>query len=100
MRRLGYILLYHSWRKGSYEIDLIAWERGELVFVEVRTLSSGVPWVAENTIRSAKQESLRRAVEIFLAENPVYAQLPARIDVVAVRLTLPPQIEVFSDAFR
>lgn len=68
--------------------------------MEVRTLSPGVPWLAESTIRSAKQESLRRAAATFLAENPTYAQLPARIDVVAVRLTRPPQIEVFSDAFR
>lgn len=70
------------------------------MFVEVRTLSPGVPWPAESTIHSAKQESLRRAAETFWAENPVYAQLPARIDVVAVRLTHPPQIEVISDAFR
>lgn len=94
------MVLYAAWRKGSHEIDLIAWEKGELVFVEVRTLSPTVPWPAEATITPTKQQSLRRAAEHFLAENPAYASLPARVDVVAIRLTAPPQIEVFPDAFR
>lgn len=71
-----------------------------MIFIEVRTLAANVPWLPEETIRKRKQEGMRRAIEAFFAENPAYAHLPARIDVVAVRLTVPPQFELIVDAFR
>lgn len=100
MRRQGYKILYHRWRRGSHEIDLIAWHQGELTFIEVRTLAAHVPWLPEDTIRVRKQQRLRRAIEAFLHENPSYENLPARVDIVAVRLTVPPQFELIMDAFR
>lgn len=68
--------------------------------MEVRTLAANVPWLPEDTVRKRKQRGLRRAVEAFFAENPAYANLPARIDIVAVRFTVPPQFELIVDAFR
>ncbi|MCS7297890.1 MAG: YraN family protein [Bacteroidia bacterium] len=100
LRQRGYILLFQGWRKGSHEIDIIAWEGGELVFVEVRTIGGTVPWYPEQTISRHKQSGLRRAIESFLTEHPSYAALRARIDVVAIRLTEPPEIRVLCDAFR
>lgn len=35
----GWTLLFRNWRYGIYEIDLIAWDGKEIVFVEVRALS-------------------------------------------------------------
>ncbi|MEN3040863.1 MAG: YraN family protein [Bacteroidia bacterium] len=100
LRRQGYKLLYQRWRKGSHEIDIIAWDKGELVFVEVRTVGKHTAWAAEQTIGRHKQAGLRRAIEVFLSENPEYSLLPARIDVVAVRLSAPPEVVLLVDAFR
>lgn len=66
----------------------------------MRTLAASVPWAPEATIRRRKQQGLRRAIEAFFTGNPSYEKLPARIDVVAVRLTVPPEFELIVDAFR
>ncbi len=100
LREAGYRLLFQRWRRGSHEIDLIAWDKGELAFVEVRTVSANTPWHAESTIGPRKKAGLLRAIQSFLAENPAYAHLPARTDVVAIRMTDPPEIRLFRDAFR
>lgn len=100
LRQLGYRLLFQRWRKGSYEIDLVAWEQGELVFVEVRTVSASTPWHPERTIGPRKKAGLRRAIQVFLAENPSYACLAARVDVIALRMTSPPEVQLLQDAFR
>lgn len=100
LRQLGYRLLFQRWRKGSHEIDLIAWESGELVFVEVRTVSASTPWHPETTIGPRKQIGVLRAAQTFLAANPSYAYLPARVDVIAIRMGTPPEVQLFRDAFR
>ncbi len=96
----GWDLLFRNWRKGIHEIDLIAKEREELVFVEVRALSALVPWEAETTITPRKQARLRRAIATFYHHHPEYETCPARIDIIAVRLTNPPEIYHLTDAFR
>lgn len=100
LRQLGYKLLFQRWRKGSHEIDIVAWDQSEIVFVEVRTVSAATPWHPEHTIGPRKKEGLLRAAQTFLAEHPAYAQLPARIDVVAIRMGTPPEVQLFRDAFR
>lgn len=100
LREEGYILLFWRWRKGSQEIDLIAWDRGELVFVEVRTVSAATRWNPEESLGEPKKAALLRAIEVFYTENPAYLVLPARIDVVAVRLTQPPEVQHWADVFR
>ncbi len=100
LRQKGWPLLYRNWRKGIYEIDLIAQEGEELVFVEVRTLSASVPWNAETTITRRKQDRLRRSIATFFHHHPEYETCTARIDVIAIRLTNPPEIYHLADAFR
>lgn len=96
----GWTILYRNWRKGIHEIDLIARDNDELVFVEVRALSASVPWHAEDTITPRKQGRLRRAIATFYHYHPEYETCPARIDIVAIRLTRPPEIYHLTDAFR
>ncbi|MCS7152821.1 MAG: YraN family protein [Bacteroidia bacterium] len=100
LRSRGYKLLYQRWRKGIYEIDFIAWHQNELVFVEVRTVGKTVEWPAEASITSRKRRGLQRAIEAFFHEHPSYERLPARIDVVAIRMNDPPEVLIFPDAFR
>ncbi|RMF51124.1 MAG: YraN family protein [Bacteroidetes bacterium] len=100
LRTQGYRLLFQNWRSGPHEIDLIAWHQGELAFIEVRTVSAHAPSPPETSIGPSKQAALHRAIQHFLQENPAYSALPARIDIVAIRLTHPPEVVLLPDAFR
>lgn len=80
----GFRILHRNWRSSHRELDLIALDGSELVFVEIKTrggLNYGFP---EEAVSLAKQAHLRAAAEDFLEQNPEYAI--ARFDVVSVLL--------------
>ncbi len=100
LQRRGYRLLERNFRVRGGEIDLIAEERGVIVFVEVKTRASqryGEPAAA---VTRRKQERLSRAALAFLVRRGL-TDRPARFDVVTVRLAggRPPVIELFTNAF-
>ena len=83
LRLKGYRIEARNWRCALGEVDIIAWDRETLVFVEVkarRGTSAGSP---EEAVTPAKQLRLVRLAEAYLAhrrgETP-----PCRFDVVAV----------------
>jgi putative endonuclease len=77
------------WRPKHYrsgEIDLVARDGGEIVFVEVKTrrgIDFGLP---EEAVTAAKRDRLRRTAQAFLEERSL-TDVPWRIDVITV---LPP----------
>lgn len=84
----GLRILVRNWRCSYGEIDLIAEDRGELVFVEVKTrrgLAMGAP---EEAITPRKRRHLVAAAQSYL-EACASQDVPYRIDVVAI--TLSPQ---------
>lgn len=96
----GYEILHRNWRGGGGEIDRIAREGGELVFVEIRarrTDAHGEPW---ETVGFRKQRRLARAALSYLA-RPEVGRPPVRFDVVSVLVQDDgaPEIEVYRDAF-
>lgn len=69
----GYKILDTHFQKREGEIDIIAKENDELVFVEVKTrtsLSFGWP---EESINWSKQERLSNAIDCYLAEHPTFS---------------------------
>lgn len=65
------------------EIDIIARDRGTLVFVEVKTrrdLECGRP---EESVTPAKQEQIRRVAEAFLAISHL-ENSPCRFDILSL----------------
>ncbi len=80
----GYAILHRNWRAGHKEIDIIALEGRELVFVEIKTrggLGYGFP---EEAVSPAKQAHLRAGAEIFMEQHPQYAT--GRFDVISIVL--------------
>ena len=96
LRRRGYEILERNARSSVGELDLIAREGGDLVFIEVRSRQDGEAGSAEETVGPAKRRQLARAAAAYLAERrPVFDT--CRFDVVAITGE---EIALYQDAFR
>jgi len=81
----GFRLLEHNWRCEVGEIDLIAEDRGTVVFVEVKTrksLTSGAP---EEAVDRDKRRRIVRAANWYLQPWNRWPQ-QIRFDVVGIEL--------------
>ncbi len=100
LRRKGYKILARNVRAGRNEIDIIARDRGVLVFVEVRSRTADDHIAPEDSIGPVKQQHVRQAAKIYLA-NLKGPTPDCRIDAIAV-LLLPgeaPRITHYENAF-
>jgi len=83
LRKAGYKILFENYRNRFGEIDLIARDRAQLVFVEVRTRSSSEHGAPIETIDRVKRQRLCRAATGFLQSRPEL-NLSPRFDVVTI----------------
>jgi putative endonuclease len=105
----GYHILSTNWRaRGDVrgELDIVATDGGELVFVEVKTRRSTAYGLPAEAVTPAKARQLLALAQAYVAGLPgsgdgAGAAEPAwRIDVVAIELrhTGGPHIEIITDA--
>ncbi|MBA4406386.1 YraN family protein [bacterium] len=83
LQKLGYKIVERNFFYGHGEIDIIAMNGNDLVFVEVKyrtNLEFGPP---ELSISKGKQKLIRRTAESYLFEKGIKDQ-PCRIDIVAI----------------
>ncbi len=85
LKRLGYKILERQYRFNHGEIDVVARDGGEIVFVEVKTRRSERFGRAEESVTPKKQELLRRTAEGYVEEKKCL-NVPCRFDVVAVQV--------------
>ena len=102
LRRRGWRIVAAGYRSRFGEIDLIAEDGRYLAFVEVKLRKSGAFAPARAFVDRRKQEKLRLAAQLYLAENPT--QLQPRFDVVEIYApqgteTCRPQISRVENAF-
>ncbi len=100
LKQLGYAILERNVRTPYGEIDLIAQDSGELVFVEVKTRASSSLGPPEIAITSRKQEHILSAAQAYLQSHP-HLEGNWRVDVIAIqRLSdQQPQITHFENVF-
>lgn len=79
----GYRILDRRWRGSHGEIDLVAEERGEIVFIEVKTRRGGAFGYPEDAVTRGKRGRLRALAEAYLAAKGLRGRA-YRIDVIAV----------------
>ena len=84
LRRAGYRILERNHRNRWGELDAVAWESGELVFVEVRSRSSAEFGTGAESVTAAKRRQLVRIARIYLQEHDL-GEPPCRFDVVAMQ---------------
>jgi putative endonuclease len=82
----GYCIVDRKFQVLEAEIDLVARDGDELVFVEVRTRRGGASGAAALSVVGRKAAQLRRAAAWYIEQHPELADDPMRIDVVTVEL--------------
>ena len=103
LRKKHYKILASGYRCRFGEIDLIAVNRTYLVFVEVKLRKSPVFALAREYVDTRKQERLRAAASMYVAQNPT--NLLCRFDIIEIYApdgmnTAHPTINHMEDAFR
>ncbi len=100
LRKLGYTVVARNYRTrdGRGEVDLVAWDGDDLVFVEVKTRTREDFGDPESAIDSRKRAHIVRAARDYVLRS---GRVPARVrfDTVSVLLREPPSIEVRKDSF-
>ena len=81
LEKQGFRILDRNYRNRLGEIDIVAEDRGVLVFVEVRTLKASAGHSPEETIQWKKQQRISRTAQYKRLEDR-----PARFDVVSITL--------------
>jgi putative endonuclease len=82
----GLRIIDRNFRTRECEIDLIAIDRDQAVFVEVRTRRGAYDGMAALSVTRGKQRQLVRAVQHYVEAHPDVGEMPLRIDVVAIEL--------------
>ena len=85
LERQGYRVLARNWRCVYGEIDLVAEDRGELVFVEVKARRGQRMGSPEEGVTATKRRKLLASAQTYLAERGE-EQRAYRFDVVAIEL--------------
>ena len=103
IRERGYKLVAHSYRCRFGEIDLIAWDKDVLCFIEVKTRTNTKMGLPREYVTSVKQSRIRKTALFYLADNDL--DCPARFDVAEVYADAPGdeksvRIEYLEDAFQ
>ena len=86
LRNSGYEILRCNYQAGHHEIDIIARQENDLVFVEVKSVRSPRYGSAEFRIPLKKQRSVIQAAYSFLNNYPISEQMGVRFDVICVNL--------------
>lgn len=98
LQKKGYVVLERNYKYSRVEIDLIAKQQNEIVFVEVKTRSSDQMAYPEQAVGRAKQRNICLAANYYLEQVLHYES--ARFDIIAVvKNNNKFEIEHIEDAF-
>jgi|SRR5271165_2263403 len=101
LQRAGIVIVARNYRlnTGAGEIDLVGWDRDNLVFIEVKSRQTEEFGSPDRAIGPEKRWRIIRAAHEFAR----HAEVPwskVRFDVVNVVFTTPPSVTHLRNAFR
>ncbi len=85
LERAGLHVVHRNWRVSRGELDIVALDGQELVFVEVKTRTSTAAGTPDEAVTPAKQRRLARLAEAYIASTGEDAP-PVRFDVISIQL--------------
>lgn len=85
LRRLGFVVAARGWRtpRARGDLDLIAWEKDVLCFVEVKTLTTRGVAPAEAAVDAEKKRILRKMAHYYMRQLPT-RDVPVRFDILSI----------------
>ncbi len=86
LERVGMQVECRNWRSSAGEIDIVAREGDELVFIEVKTRRSERAGTAEEAVSPAKQRRIVRLAQAYITSAGGDHTGAIRFDVVAIRV--------------
>jgi putative endonuclease len=99
LKKNGYKILEQNYRNKIGEIDIIAKEKGTLVFVEVKARKTHVFGNPKWAVTPKKQRKISM-VALYYLKATKQTHVKARFDVVSLSLAKDnPQIEIIKNAF-
>ncbi len=100
VKRNGYKVLLKNYKCPLGEIDLVAKEKGALIFMEVKTRSSLQMGLPAESVTFHKRTQLAKCAQYYLKRYRI-VEVPCRFDVVSILMEngKEPRIEVIKDAF-
>ena len=83
LQRQGFRILQQNYRYDRGEIDIVAEDNNEIVFVEVKARHSNTYGTPEEAVTSKKQQQIRSVAEGYLSEHNSNERV-CRFDVIAI----------------
>jgi putative endonuclease len=103
LRRKGYAVVARRWLAGNLpgDLDLIAWQKSMLCFIEVKTRTVHDLSPAEIAVDAHKRATLRRLARQYLRQLPEGTIPQSRFDIMSVYLVPGQKSEIvhFENAF-
>ncbi|BAV04548.1 putative endonuclease [Filimonas lacunae] len=84
LQQQGYAILEQNWRHKRCEVDIIATRQNRLHFVEVKTRTSTIFGLPEESINRTKMNCLKQAALAYQAQNNTWVLL--QFDVLSINL--------------
>ncbi len=93
----GFTILHTNWRHKNWEVDIIAYEKNVLHFIEVKTRRTKKFGNPEDDVSRKKIINLINAAEEFLYLHPEWKRI--QFDIVSINMVLnkPPEIFFIED---
>ena len=85
LKKKGYKVLLRNYESPLGEIDLIAKEKGALVFIEVKTRSSDAMGSPFESVTVFKRQQILKSARYYIMRYGIH-EVPCRFDVVSVIL--------------
>lgn len=86
LKKEGYKIIERNFKCPLGEIDIIALDKGTLVFVEVKTRSSNIFGLPEEAVNHRKQRQMIKTAQLYISKKKLFNN-PARFDVAAVTIS-------------
>lgn len=99
LKENGYNIIARNYKTRLGEIDIIAYNRDTVCFIEVKTRNSDRFGLPQEAVSKSKQRQIAKAALIFIKEKGLFNK-KARFDVVSVMPSpQAPKMNLIKDAF-
>lgn len=78
----GYIILDTNYKSGKNEVDIIARDKGEIVFIEVKTRSTDWFCDPEYAVKRDKQKAIIKVANSYILRHRINEE--ARFDIISI----------------